>query len=406
MHGPNWLFEGLIRKRSVALLAVILVVGIAFAASGASAQEPADAGEIQIKTLADEFGISQSEARQRIERQPAISELQSQARARYGKSFAGLWVDHRDGGRIHIAFSERAPESVAALAAGFGEPALLVPETAERSLLDLESLLDEVLSHRSVIDEPYDALIDVIRNSVVISTISSTGEAAQYLQSPDRFATEPVEFAVGIAEPTACLSRTDCDPDIRSGLQITSTKTCTTAFSAVNGSERWGQLSAAHCLTGTWWHQGNMGFTDSLQQSGKVDGQFIRFLSGYNPTNYFFISGGTPDWTVTAVESYSSAFVGESVCSSGRTTGYSCGNVGSVNYAPWWVPSSSHFITAKYCSEGGDSGAGVMTWHTAVGINSGGWPDRDCNEPNGPVTAVYGHIEHAAAALGVTVRTY
>lgn len=65
--------------------------------------------------LAEHLGISVLEATERIALQPAVSGLQNIARARYPDTFAGLEVDHSQGGRIVLSFTRDTNASVAEL---------------------------------------------------------------------------------------------------------------------------------------------------------------------------------------------------------------------------------------------------------------------------------------------------
>ena len=205
-----------------------------------------------------------------------------------------------------------------------------------------------------------------------------------------------------------CTARDACFPFLRSGLQsIAESGTgCSLAFGVLyqSGFEKVdGILSAAHCGN----PDADLGDSRSIggvaygqvvaeQQSGQLDAElhsvgnnFVSFFPMIyrSPTDYAAIVG--------KVGTYDGLLIGSTVCKSGYKTGESCGHVLSKTVSPSYVTGSSDFIKADYCSDHGDSGAGVyssfqrqkpnkkkpVTRYEALGIHSGGSKDTPCSSP-------------------------
>jgi putative cell wall-binding protein len=96
------------------------------------------------------------------------------------------------------------------------------------------------------------------------------------------------------------------------------------------------------------------------------------------------VTSGTP----VAVRDYTRAIVGQSICKSGRTTGWTCGTVEGVD-EEWIV--GGHYINAFHsgmCALHGDSGGAVVSGSYALGLLSFGSYQDSCNEAN-QITGVF-----------------
>jgi putative cell wall-binding protein len=94
------------------------------------------------------------------------------------------------------------------------------------------------------------------------------------------------------------------------------------------------------------------------------------------------VTSGTP----VTVRDYTKTTVGQVICKSGRTTGWTCGTVETVDEQ---VPVEGHWVNAyvsSMCALPGDSGGSVLSGNYAVGILSAGNYQNSCNEP-GHITA-------------------
>lgn len=91
------------------------------------------------------------------------------------------------------------------------------------------------------------------------------------------------------------------------------------------------------------------------------------------------------------------------ICKSGVKTGYTCGVVQSENFSPSYVPWSGNFVKTSFCSQPGDSGAGVYIAraYEAIGLVSGGAKDTPCSDSQH--YSLFGHIQFVQSQLAVHV---
>ncbi|MGA9372716.1 MAG: S1 family peptidase [Solirubrobacterales bacterium] len=380
-----------------------------------------------------------------------VQKLESTALRRWPGSFGGIWLSQ---GKLFIAFTDKSKKRTKKLRRPLvkkGRKKGRLPKrrfravTVDDSLLSLRELEGRMIADRdapprttvippppgivplppTIVTEPkpqYDLKIDVMRNSVVAISPTVTPELVDTLRT--KYGDVLVEQGP-LAEPQGC-TRDSCPPFLRSGLvSVAESGTgCSLAFGVLYQPGVTGILSAAHCgnpdadLGDDRSHGGVVyGQVVAEQQSGKVDAELHSVGNGLiflfpmiyrNDTDYAAIVG--------KVGTYDGLLVGSTVCKSGYKTGESCGPVLSKTYSPSsYVPGANDFIQADYCSDHGDSGAGVyssflrqkpnkkkpVTRYEALGIHSGGAKDTPCSSPQH--YALFGHIEFVQSALGVKV---
>ena len=147
---------------------------------------------------------------------------------------------------------------------------------------------------------------------------------------------------------------------------------CSLGFNVRNSSGTYYFLTAGHCT--------NIGATWTL-----ANGTVIGTRTGTSfPTNDYGIvrytgtvshpgSVNLYNGTTRDITGAGNAFVGQSVCRSGSTTGVHCGSVtalnATVNYAQGTVYG---MIRTNVCAEPGDSGGSLFAGNTAIGLTSGG----------------------------------
>ena len=350
--------------------------------------------------------------------------------------------------RVLIAFAGGAKQRVQRLQRGFPRPALLQAVAVERSLRELEEVQARMVAEREgfrstgppfpgVTSELYDLDIDVRRNAPVVVLEHPTDAAAAAFR--DRYGPTVIVRHGPVAEPNVlypCGSREVCYK-LRSGLRA-ETETgsgCSTAFMAFLGrsTKNPGVLSAAHCggpnpdnpnsdLGAGRYHGGSKplqyGTVQREEFFGRVDAEW-HYVSrdpfkSLKPAPWIYRNDSHRDDLVRRVGKPSELVIGSTVCKSGVTTDYSCGEVTSKSYSPSYVTWSSEFVRAKYCSQKGDSGAGVYTpipslklppgepgRYAALGIHSGSAKDTPCSSSSH--YSLFGHIKYAEDELGVKV---
>lgn len=356
--------------------------------------------------FAEHLDLTVEEANDRLQLEPVIGAMNADAQRLWGDTFGGMWIDHANGGRINVAFTAEAAQRVGELKRQFPRPEKLHPVLMPRSMAELEGELNRMVADREearagrlsfpgVDGERYDLKIDVARNAVVVVVDNADPRTQGAFAS--RYGQHVIVEATGIAQPETCW-RDDCRYSLRSGIRTEGEHWCSTAF-AVSG----GILSAAHCGGTDRWHSGYYyGTVTGNQQVNRADAERHSVGYGFHPGAYLYVSGSETARRITSTGLWSNLVVGASACKSGITTGNSCGVVQNTNLSLNYVPGSTHFVQASYCSDPGDSGGGAYSGNQALGIHSGGAGGTGCASND---YGVFGHIQWAQSQLGVTVLT-
>ncbi|MGI8805610.1 MAG: S1 family peptidase [Thermoleophilaceae bacterium] len=341
----------------------------------------------------------------------AVGSLQVEAQNRWPVSFAGVWRDpDSSADTVFVAFTEGAAAKVEELAAAFPRPELLRAVTVERSLADLRSIQHDLVTDRELVrtgalDLPgvprarYDLDVRIPENTVLAILEEKTDAAVDAFQA--RYGPAVRVTSGRLAVPDVCTSRSVCSPDLRSGLNVTGGGfRCSSAFSVrYNGNEQ--ILSAGHCPALERSHGGlRYGEVREQQTRGRLDAERHSVEGLFHSKPLIYDTDAQKAREVYTTGRYGFMAIGNTVCKSGVTTGKTCGRVNSIDYSPSYIENSDSFILTDYCSEGGDSGAGVYLGGTALGIHSGGSPD-ECSDYDD--FAIFGHIDFVDQQLDVRV---
>jgi len=299
-------------------------------------------------------------------------------------SFAGIYFDQVAGGVIDVA-TIADPVSVARIATR------LVPAGAsvrtrkvKYATADLQDLQASVTADWGAWHKEGVKLasvgIDVRANRLRIAIVDLTEASRQKIEAKYG----PAVDVVFGEEPQAgaCNSRTDCGAPVKGGLSITGNGwVCTSGFGAKlvsTGSLR--LLTAGHCLkdsglAATWYHHGvaiGKGWVHAYFDGSKADaGATLWGETGAR--NWMYASSKLDIRNILGSKSNASQTVGATVCRSGQTSGWKCGQIsatavdtsigGVLIYHMWWT---------NFTSGGGDSGGAMMDNGTsAMGILSG-----------------------------------
>jgi hypothetical protein len=157
---------------AVAAVSILAVSGFASAAAaGSDSESPVPSHQLSEEppagvadpavVLASQLSLDEDEVRARMDRVPAVSELQTAAQNALGDDFAGLWVDQNDGS-VHVASAAPRPAEFAELSDVFPYPDLLRFTVVDQSLADLESMQADV----TALDIPGSAEIDIPSNGL------------------------------------------------------------------------------------------------------------------------------------------------------------------------------------------------------------------------------------------------
>lgn len=389
------------------VMTIALVGGPVSVGAGTAGAESVVVLHPDAAAFAEHLDISVEEANERLQLEPVIGSMHADAQRLWGDTYAGTWIDHAAGGRINVAFTADAAKHVGEMKRSFPRPEKLHPVLVPRSMAELEAELTRMVADREEVRAGrlsfpgvdgvrYDMKVDVARNAVVVVVDDEDPRTRGAFAS--RYGQHVIVEATGVAEPTAC-TRADCRHSLRSGLRAESTNGwCTLAF-AVSG----GILSAAHCPDTARQHAfTSYGSVTANSQINRADAERHSVsLNGFHAGAYLWVSSSETARRITSVGLWGNLVVGASACKSGITTGTDCGVVQNTNVSVHWVPSSTRFVQADYCSDPGDSGSGVYSGNQALGINSGG-ANVTCSASD---YGLFGHIEYAQSQLGVTVLT-
>jgi streptogrisin C len=408
------------RGRLLAMACVaVLAAGLLYAIEPNPNNETTPAENAQVAALMSDWGVSQPEAALRIRRQDAFARLGGALAREYPEGYAGLWIDHANGGAVTVAVTE--PGSTLATARSFGVDDVVTEVVVERSLADLEAIGASVARHSDRFFKNGDVLpttaIDVKRNAVSVRFPQSwTGRA-----SVTRFARwVHSSYGSGVVvthgrEPQrddACTD-TACDPPLRGGIRIRGSQNCSTGFVVATSTGQPAVLTAGHCPPpegGVYTHNRiGIGSTLASRDSGDVDARSIAVnnTTFWTPENWVMHQGFgafPPDdsFLITSRAVKSEIVLGLYLCRTGFRTGTRCGEVTRLNASRPRSGNTGLFGIAA-CAGGGDSGGAYYdpTANKAYGTHVQSSPGA-CT---GPETSYFSPIDSIEHALGVTVLT-
>lgn len=177
---------------------------------------------------------------------------------------------------------------------------------------------------------------------------------------------------------------------------FTSGRRCSAGVNVQSGSTYY-LVTAGHCTEGaaTWYTSSAMTTPVGTTTATSFPGDDFGVVRYTNPAVPHPGTIGTVDVTGTAT-----AYVGQSVCRRGATTGVHCGRVialnATVNYGGGEVVSG--LIQTSICAEPGDSGGPLYAGDKVIGILSGG--SGNCASGG---TTYYQPIQEVLSAYGLTV---
>jgi hypothetical protein len=251
-----------------------------------------------------------------------------------------------------------------------------------------------------------EAYSDVPSNTVKLGIAPYSDDLAAKLR--DHYGDAVSVYYAGPGETTGCSTRDNCPgPPLRAGIRLYDPG-CTTAFLG-----RYNTydviLSAGHCANlvpaghiyqhpdgVTIGGSGNGQMLKEVYYSGsKADAMVIRIGSGYR-SNYIYYTAGS-SFPVFALQQRSQEVGGMVVCQSSRVSGYTCGSLYAWDFSITYKDGTTLYNqrSATYVVNDGDSGGPVFYSNTAYGIQSG---------RNDPGRAIYSHITHVVALIGMTVN--
>ncbi|MGC4948706.1 S1 family peptidase [Streptomyces sp. DT224] len=371
-----------------ALSAVLLLgawAGAGFpSASAADTPAPAPASDGLLTAMQRDLGLTASQAKTRIAQEKTATALQPMARHAAGAAYGGSWFDPATGGLTVAVTDARQADAVRATGA------------AVRMVTYTEKRLDSVKSKLDKLDAPQGVSswhVDPRTNSVVVDVVASQ-RSDNDVQAFVRKARAAGPVTV---EQTAEAPRTFSAGTVGGDPYYTGNVRCSIGFS-VHG----GFVTAGHC--------GRAG----AGVSG-WDGSFIGNFQGssFPGDDYAWVSVGSGWWTVPVVLGWGTvsdqlvrgsnvAPIGASICRSGSTSHWHCGNVLATNDTVNYAQGAVYQMTkTSVCAEGGDSGGSFISGDQAQGVTSGGWGDcssggETWHQPINEILNRYGLTLHTA----------
>jgi len=299
-----------------------------------------------LEAMAADLGTDVAGAQDVLRFQADAASTADDVAAVAGDAFAGTWLDESTRTVYAAATTDAAREA----AAGAGA----VPVAAEHSLDDLEAIAAKIASS-TVPDAIPSWWIDVEQNDLVIDVVAGGDQAATDFVATLDAPAGAVRLETGAEAPETFAT-------IQGGIayNINNQSRCSVGF-AVQG----GFVTAGHC-----------GVAGDSTTYGTFQG------SSFPGNDYAWVStpNHTPVGSVTnyaggsvAVKGSTAAAVGATVCRSGSTTGWHCGQIQGFNSTVRYAEGSvSGLIRTNVCAEPGDSGGSLLAGNQAQGVTSGG----------------------------------
>ncbi|MBK3624514.1 trypsin-like serine protease [Streptomyces sp. MBT49] len=391
------------RLKHVCLAALLTLAGLGgtgalpAAAAGDAATASGRAAEITpvsapasvglLSALRERFGLTEDEAKARLDAEAAATALEPKARRTAGAAYAGSWFD-ADAGRLTVAVTARASQTARATIRAQGAEVRVVEHSAQ-ALDAAKSRIDGLSAPGGVASWH----VDPTANTVVV-TVAHDKRADNDVR---RFLTQaraagPVTVDTAAAAPTTFAAGTvGGDP------YYTGNVRCSIGFSVYGGFVTAGHCGRAGAGVSGW------------------DGSYVGAFQGssFPDNDYAWVSVGSGWWTVPVVLGWGTvpdqlvrgsaeAPVGASICRSGSTTHWHCGTVLARNETVNYSQGAVHQLTkTSVCAEPGDSGGSFISGDQAQGVTSGGW--GNCS---GGGETWFQPVNEILNRYGLTLHTY
>lgn len=387
-------------RRTTALrtaLSAVLLVG-AWAGAGFPSASAADTPTTGTRTVTDtrqasaglleamrkDLGLTESQARARLSAEKTATAIQPEARRAAGASYGGSWFDAATGSLTVAVTSERQAASVRAT----GAAVRLVRHTA-RSLDAVKAKIDRLPAPAGVSSWH----VDPEANKVVVDVVSSARSDNDVLKFVERARNAgPVTV-----RQTAEAPRTFSAGTVGGDPYYTGNVRCSIGFSVYGGFVTAGHCGQAGASVRGW--------------DGSGIGNFQG--SSFPDNDYAWVGVGNGWWTVPVVLGWGTvsdqlvrgsavAPVGASICRSGSTSHWHCGNVLATNETVNYSQGAVHQMTkTSVCAEPGDSGGSFISGDQAQGVTSGGWGNcgsggETWHQPVNEILNRYGLTLHTA----------
>ena len=347
----NRISKSVVGAAALGLLLTTVATAPALAQTPAAPTDAAvDGVDTQLlQAMADDLGTDVEGAADVLRFQADAADTTDDVASATGDAYAGAWLDETT--RTVYAAVTTDAASTAAIDAG------AVPVEVPHSLADLEAITAR-FDTAPIPDVIPSWWIDVEANDVVLDVVAGGEQAA-------------ADFVAGLGAPAdAVRLETDAEAPqtfatIRGGMayNINNQSRCSVGF-AVQG----GFVTAGHCGVA-----GDSTTYGTFQGSSFPGNDYAWVATpSHTPVGQVMdYAGGT-----VAVKGSTQAAVGATVCRSGSTTGWFCGQIQGFNSTVRYAEGSvSGLIRTSVCAEPGDSGGSLLAGNQAQGVTSGGSGD-------------------------------
>ncbi|MFD7896007.1 alpha-lytic protease prodomain-containing protein [Streptomyces sp. NPDC059743] len=326
----------------------------AAAAPSTVSEAPASAG--LLSAMQKDLGLTKSQAEARLAAEKTATAVDGKARRAAGSSYGGSWFN-ADSGTLTVAVTSTGKADAVRAT---GATVRLVKHSARQ--LDAAKAKIDALSAPAGVASWH---VDPKANKVVVNVVA----AQKNDNDVQGFLARARQAGPVTVEETAKAPQTFAAGTVGGDPYYTGNVRCSIGFSVYGGF-----VTAGHC--------GQPG----AGVSG-WDGSYIGNFQGssFPDNDYAWVNVGSGWWTVPVVLGWGSvsdqlvrgsneAPIGASICRSGSTTHWRCGNVLAKNETVNYSQGAVHQMTkTSVCAEGGDSGGSFISGDQAQGVTSGGW---------------------------------
>jgi hypothetical protein len=373
---------------SAGLLVSAATLGLTQAAADeaplTAASSRAPASSALISAMRHDLGLTERQATARLADETTARAVERSARRAAGTSYGGSWFD-AESGRLVVALTKTASrEAVEAT----GARVTLVKHSQRQ--------LDATMARIDALDAPAGVgswHVDPKASSVVIDVVSAHRDDNDVRAFVARARTSgPV-----LVRQTDKAPRTFAAGTVGGDPYYTGNVRCSIGFSVYGGF-----VTAGHCAQPG---AGVSGWDHSY--IGNFQG------SSFPDNDYAWVNVGSGWWTVPVVLGWGTvsdqlvrgsgeAPIGASICRSGSTSHWHCGNVLAKNETVNYSQGAVHQMTkTSVCAEPGDSGGSFISGDQAQGVTSGGWGNCSSGgetwyQPVNEILSRYGLTLHTA----------
>ncbi|WP_329157813.1 S1 family peptidase [Streptomyces sp. NBC_01717] len=350
--------------------------------SASTAKAPASAG--LLSAMQKDLGLTASQAKARLTAERTATAVQGKARRAAGPSYGGSWFDPATGKLTVAVTSDKKAGAVRAT----GAAVRLVDHSARRldaakARLDSLSAPDGVASWH----------VDPKASRVVVNVVASSEDD----NDVRAFVEQARKVGPVLVQRTAEAPKTFAAGTVGGDPYYTGNVRCSIGFSVYGGF-----VTAGHC------GQAGAGVSG-------WDGSYIGNFQGssFPGDDYAWVSVGSGWWTVPVVLGWGTvsdqlvrgsaeAPIGASICRSGSTSHWHCGNVLATNETVNYSQGAVYQMTkTSVCAEPGDSGGSFISGDQAQGVTSGGWGNcssggETWHQPINEILNRYGLTLHTA----------